>query len=335
MGKIKYLIRRVGEMDFKNMYKQAKVVRKRTGKPTLFVLADMIYCGYKYLAGYMDYVVFEFYDLSAKQRKTQVTRGINNSLVKTLNDKNSWYKFDKKDEFNRIFSDCLKRDWLDIEKSSVEEFSQFCKKHPEMMVKPRDGACGKGVEKMRVSDFESVESLREHCLKNEQTIAEELIIQNEKMNTLFDGCVNTIRMVTITRNKKVNVVFCSLRIGAGDTIVDNLNSGGMAALVDAESGIITTDAADKNGIIYEYHPDTNTKIKGFEIPFFKEGRELVEKAAVRVEEIGYVGWDIAFTEKGALLIEGNHFPGHDIYQMPALTPSGIGVLPRFEAAMRG
>lgn len=335
MGKIKYLIRRIGEMDFKNMLAQAKVVRKRTGKPTLFVLIDMIYCGYKYLAGYMDYVVFEFYNLSAKQRKTQVTRGINNSLVKTLNDKSSWYKFDKKDEFNRIFSDCLKRDWVDFENSSLGEIEAFCKKHDVMMVKPRDGACGKGVEKIRTADFKSIEALKAHCLENEQTIAEELIVQNEKMNTLFPNCVNTIRMVTITRNKKVNVVFCSLRIGAGNTIVDNLNSGGMAALVDAETGVITTDAADKNGIIYTHHPDTNTQIRGFEIPFFKEGRALVEKAAVRVEEIGYVGWDIAFTEKGALLIEGNHFPGHDIYQMPALTPDGFGVLPRFEAAMRG
>ena len=129
-------------MDFKNMLAQAKVVRKRTGKPTLFVLVDMIYCGYKYLAGYMDYVVFEFYNLSRQQRKTQVTRGINNGLVKTLNDKNSWYKFDKKDEFNRIFYDCLKRDWVDFEKSSIDEITSFCEKHPEMMVKPRDGACG-------------------------------------------------------------------------------------------------------------------------------------------------------------------------------------------------
>lgn len=334
MNKFKYLVRRIREMDFKNMRAQAKIVHGRTGKPTLFVLVDMMYCGYKYLAGYMDYVVFEFYNLKAAQRKTQVTRGVNNNLVKTLNDKNSWYKFDKKDEFNRIFSDCLKRDWLDIENSSLEDFEAFCKKHSEMMVKPRDGACGKGVEKMRVSDFESVEVLREHCLKNEQTLAEEIIIQNGKMNEMFPRCVNTVRMVTITRNQKVNVVFCSIRIGAGDTIVDNLNSGGMAALVDSEAGVITTHAADKNGVVYEYHPDTNTQIRGFEIPFFKEGRELVEKAAVRVKEIGYVGWDIAFTDSGALLIEGNHFPGHDIYQMPALTEGGIGVLPRFREAMQ-
>lgn len=335
MNKIKYLIRRIREMDFKNMIAQAKVVRKRSGRPVLFTLIDMTYCGFKYLAGYMDYVVFEFYKLKAAQRKTQVTRGINNNLVKELNDKNSWYKFDKKDEFNRIFADCLKRDWLDLSTATDAELTDFLSKHPEMIVKPRDGACGRGVEKLCISDFASNEAFREACLQNEQPLLEEIIVQHSKMNEMFPKSVNTVRMVTITKNEKVNVVFCSIRIGAGDTIVDNLNSGGMAALVDDVNGVITTHAADKNGITYEKHPDTNTTIKGFEIPYFKEGRELVEKAALRVSEIGYVGWDLAFTENGPLLIEGNHFPGHDIYQMPALTEDGIGVLPRFQEAMRG
>ncbi|MEE1279889.1 MAG: sugar-transfer associated ATP-grasp domain-containing protein [Oscillospiraceae bacterium] len=335
MNKLKYLIRRIKSMDFKNMLLQAKVVRDRCGRPVLFTLIDMIYCGFKYLAGYMDYVVFEFYKLKAYQRKTQVTRGINNELVKTLNDKNSWYKFDKKDEFNRIFSDCLNRDWLDLSACEDRELESFLEKHPKVIVKPQDGACGRGVEKLCAKDFESSEAFRSHCIQNGQTLAEEIILQHEKMNELFPRCVNTVRMVTITKNEKVNVVFCSIRIGAGDTIVDNLNSGGMAALVDDESGVITTAAADKNGVVFEKHPDTGTAIRGFEIPYFKEGRELVERAALRVPEIGYVGWDIAFTPKGPLLIEGNHFPGHDIYQMPALTQNGIGVLPRFEKAIRG
>ncbi|MBQ8869249.1 MAG: hypothetical protein IJ027_06005 [Oscillospiraceae bacterium] len=335
MNKLKYIVARIKAMDFKNMIAQAKIVRSRTRRPVLFTLVDMIYCGFKYLAGYMDYVVFEFYKLNSKQRATQVTRGINNELVKTLNKKESWYKFDKKDEFNRIFSDFLKRDWLDIENSDLTEFEAFCEKHPKMIVKPRDGACGKGVEKLAVADFQSAEKMREYCLKNEQTLAEEIIVQNEKMNVMFPKSVNTVRMVTITKNGKANIVFCSVRIGAGDTIVDNLNSGGMAALVDENTGVITTDAADKNGIVYKTHPDTDTVIRGFEIPDFKEGREMVEKAALRVSDIGYVGWDIAFSDKGALLIEGNHFPGHDIYQMPALTQDGIGVLPKFKKAMQG
>ena len=35
-------------MDFKNMIAQAKIVRKRCGRPVLFTLIDMTYCGFKY-----------------------------------------------------------------------------------------------------------------------------------------------------------------------------------------------------------------------------------------------------------------------------------------------
>lgn len=333
MGKVKYIFRRIASMDFKNMVIKAREVSKKAHKPTLFILIDMIYCGFKYLAGYMDYVVFEFYNLKGYQRKTQVTRGINNQLVKTLNKKEAWHIFDNKDEFNEVFKDFLKRDWLNLSTASNEQIEAFLKNNEVFIVKPRAEACGKGVEKLKSSDFNSADELKGYCLKNNQIIVEQFIYQHDKLNSLFRNCVNTVRCVTINNNGKITPVFCSIRIGAGDTIVDNLNSGGMAALVDSETGIITTDAADKNGKVFEIHPDSNTVIKGFELPDFKEAMDLVKKAASVVSDIGYTGWDIAFTNNGPLLIEGNHFPGHDIYQMPALTQNGIGVLPKFKEAM--
>ena len=333
MNKLKYLAARIRGMDFNNMMRQARVVRKRTGRPCFITLVDMIYCGFRYMAGYMDYVVFEFYRLNRAQRKTQITRCMNNALVRRFNAPDSFHKFDRKNEFNEIFADCLHRDWLDLSSADEAALQAFCGRHAEIIVKPCDGACGKGIEKLKISDFSDPESLRQHCLQTGQTVAEQIIVQHSKLNELFAGCVNTVRMVTITHNGKVHVVFCAIRIGAGNTLVDNLNSGGMAALVDADTGCIKTDAADKNGVVYQKHPDTGTVIQGFEIPFFREGRAMVEQAALRVPEIAYVGWDIAFQQDGPLLIEGNHFPGHDIYGMPALTPDGYGFWPQFQAAI--
>ena len=43
--------------------------------------------------------------------------------------------------------------------------------------------------------------------------------------------------------------------------------------------------------------------------------EMLRKAAVRVPEIGYVGWDIAITETGPILIEGNNDGGYIAYQL--------------------
>ena len=41
------------------------------------------------------------------------------------------------------------------------------------------------------------------------------------------------------------------------------------------------------------------------------------------------------SENGPVFVEGNQFPGHDIYQVAEkIGPNDIGVLPKFEAAMK-
>ena len=44
-------------------------------------------------------------------------------------------------------------------------------------------------------------------------------------------------------------------------------------------------------------------------------------------QVGYVGWDVAVTEDGPVLIEGNDDPGYTAYQLPALTGSRRGTYP--------
>lgn len=46
--------------------------------------------------------------------------------------------------------------------------------------------------------------------------------------------------------------------------------------------------------------------------------------------MGYTGWDVAITPDGPLFVEGNEFPGHDIYQLPEHTPNKIGIMSKFQ-----
>ena len=59
-------------MDYKNMFRIAKAISKKTKKNYISIVIDMIKCGFKYQAGYYDYQEFEFYNLNNEERKTSM-----------------------------------------------------------------------------------------------------------------------------------------------------------------------------------------------------------------------------------------------------------------------
>src|SRR5574344_2083381 len=196
MSSAKHLLKMIKRIDYRNMFKITKTLSKKIRKPFLFVLLDIIYCGIAYQAGYYDYQEFEFYNLNRKQRKTYLTRGKNIEIVKRFNDKSSFYKFDNKIEFNKLFNKFLKRDWLYLSNNNIDDFVSFIKSHDYIIVKPIDSAGGKGIEKFTYTTDSEAEKLYSKLLGNNQLLVEEGITQDEKMNVLYDKSVNTLRIFT-------------------------------------------------------------------------------------------------------------------------------------------
>lgn len=342
MPSISYLIQRVRNMSFASMFERINLVKTKTKKPKWIIFLDMVWCGVRYGAGYVDYDVIGFYQLNHKQRKTMLTRGINNKFVRKLNEKEYWYLFDQKNEFNQKFSKFVTRDWIYPISEKKEETFNWIQKHGIFFAKPNGGQCGKGIEKIKVADWKkeeekknALENLYQYLVENRLELLEEPIEQHEVLNTLNASSVNTIRMVTVMNTRKeVTILTAFIRIGNGKH-VDNFNSGGMTAKVDVETGKILEEAVNKNGEIFEKHPITGTEIKGFKIPYFKEAKEMVKEAAKLSEHVRYIGWDVAITVNGPTLVEGNQFPGHDIYQVAEKMEKGqLGVLPEFEKAIQ-
>lgn len=324
-----YAVKRVFKMDLSRVGRDIKRVSKKSGKPSLIIFFDMLYCGIRYGAGPLDYDLFEFYNLNRKQRKTYVTRGVNNALVKKYNDRNMWHIFDNKNEFNTIFSKYINREWLFTENLTIDAFKSFAKDKDGFIYKPKDGTCGRGIEKILFKDADLSEIYND-IINKPHGIIEEIVVQNSKLSEIYPLAINTVRVVTINDGKNVTPVFAFWRIGNNGKFVDNLNSGGMAAIINIEDGSISLPAADKDGITYTNHPYTNKAIVGFTIPMWDEVLKTVEGAAKIIPKVGYVGWDIAFSENSVQIIEGNCFPGHDILQLPAYTPNKIGLMSRVE-----
>ena len=335
MKKLKFLFSRIFSLNYGAFFKNINEIHKETKKSRIWLFFDMIHCGIKYGAGHMDYRLCSFYDLTPEQRATYVTRGVNNAVVGMLNDKAYVNIFEDKREFNKTFADFIGRKWIDMKNASKEEFFEFAKGLDVFISKPADDCCGRGVEKIKISDYESLDAVYDHLVENGSGIAEEFIVQHHGIAEINPYSVNSLRVVTVRVEGVSNLLYAFIRIGNGRAIVDNINNGGMAAPIDLDTGVITHPGYDKNKICYDVHPDTGCKIVGREIPFWKESAELCLKASAVVPQVGYVGWDVAVTEKGPILIEGNPFPGHDILQMPPHVPDKIGMLPRYKKFIKG
>ena len=124
-----------------------------------------------------------------------------------------------------------------------------------------------------------------------------------------------------------------LRCGRANSVVDNFVAGGMTVPIDIETGVIHNVAVDKVGNVFARHPDTDIPFDCFALPDWQKCIDLAKLAAMRVETVKYVGWDIACTPGGPILVEGNHFPGQVLYQLKAQTPDKIGMLPAYEAVI--
>lgn len=330
MRNIKYLLKRLKSMNFSNMFDTAKQVSEETGKNSISVLFDIIYCGYKYMAGFVDYKVFKMYNLNKEQRATYITRGVNNNYVKLLNDPEAMKKVDNKLEFNKNYSEFIKRDWLCLTEVSYEEFETFFKKHKDIIVKPVDEMCGKGVDKITLNEDTEIKEVYDRLIKNNQILIEECVKQNSQIASLNPSSVNTLRVVTLKTDHDVKVLFTALRIGNGKS-VDNFNNGGMFTTVN-EDGIITKPAISKDGTIYDVHPLTHQKIVGFKLPNFDIALNTAKKCASLIDNVRYIGFDVVITEDSALILEANPFPGHDLYQSVAhLEKDMRGLKPKFDA----
>jgi hypothetical protein len=253
-----------------------------------------------------DYYLCGFYRLKLSARKTFL--GENNGYKKIaslLNDPKDIIKFKNKELFNKIFYEYLHRDWLSINNCTYNELVAFCKKHTEFIKKPISQYGGSGIEKQTISKNTNLFNLY-NKLKDENCLIEEIIIQDRDIASFNPNSVNTFRIYSILNQSNVIIIDAYLRMGVGNVIVDNQCMGGIAAKIDIETGIITTQGRDVWARSFILHPYTNKQIIGFKISKWIKIKKLIEKAAKLVPTVRYVAWDVAINDNGDIcLIEGN------------------------------
>lgn len=325
---MKYILQRILKMDYKNFFSTIKKIKKETNKLSIFIFFDIVFTGIKYKAGYMDYYLLKMYDMNEKEKSTYLVRGKNNELIEKLNKKTDIHILNNKIETNKLLSKYLKRTWSYLDDKNI---NKFLENNPTFIAKPSNGQCGKGIEIIETKKFKNNNEIIKYLKDNGLDLLEEIIKQHKLLDKINSSSVNTIRIVSIY-NQKIFYVGACFRIG-NKKFVDNFESGGMTAKVDADTGIVLSPAIDKAGNVYYKHPVTKTQIEGFKIPYYKEALDLIAEMAKLVPTIRYVGWDIAITDRGPVLVEANPLPGSQITQMPYPGGKKEGCLPKINAAL--
>lgn len=269
-----------------------------------------IYCFIRFGCSPDDYFRYEFFRKSNYERDKFITYQRSQRVIKNYNDRNYIHLLQNKVEFNTVFSEYLKREWIDCRSTSEKQFRDFLARHGSVIMKPLEGGQGRGIFKLSNKEYQNgiIKKYRNY-------IAEEVLQQHSKMSLLNPSSVNTVRVLTF----KGVIIGCALRIGVKGAFIDNLHSNGVCAHLDKDTGIIDAVCVDNDMNKYLFHPDSGIKLVGYQIPNWKVLLDTVKEASQKMKRLQYIGWDVAVLEDSVAIIEGNHDPGHDIMQMIAQT----------------
>lgn len=184
-------------------------------------------------------------------------------------------------------------------------FDSFAQKHPVFVKKDVFESCGRGVELVDLSKEASMRSCFERLRTSRKVMLEEVVHQSGKLAALNQSSVNTVRCFTLKLKKGIIVPWAFMKVGRNGSFVDNGGAGGLLVGIDSETGVFNTDGVDEYGYRYEKHPDTGITFQGFSLPEWDHMIALCKEMAAMEPNVPWIGWDMAHTEDGWVVIEGN------------------------------
>lgn len=305
-----------GDMDGELKYFNEVKRSNRSPEEKKRVLNDMKSVGKKYGFTFREYFLYNFEHKTPEEQHTFISDKERISIAATLNKPEVKILLDNKYNTYLRFAEFYKRDIELVLHKNSENFREFVSKHPDFIAKSNDDYGGFGIKKFNANDYSSVKDLEQElfAMYPNGFIAEEILVNMPEFAALHPQSLNTVRVPTVRFDDRVELCHPFIRIGRGDAVVDNASSGGIMCAVDPETGVVFA-AADENNNFFDVHPDTGVQLKGFRIPDWEGAVALAKKLASVLEGQRYCGWDLAYTERGWVMVEGNA-GGMFIWQIP-------------------
>lgn len=195
-----------------------------------------------------------------------------------------------------------------------------------IFIKPAHGMGGEGIIRAELNNGQLqrygiplAEQELEHMLEGGIWVVQREVVQHPELNRFNSSSVHCIRLTTIMNGNSSEFISSFIKISTGESIVDNWGGGSVLVGIDHESGtLLGTGYYKPKGFFSEEvnsHPDSDVKFKGFPIPFYQAAVDLCLKAHIYYYGRFILGWDVAITPEGPVIIEVNCRPSIHAIQM--------------------
>lgn len=209
----------------------------------------------------------------------------------------------------------------------------------DLFVKPVWGQQGRGGERWvydssadlwsRGEATHDHDGLVAHCrslAKRRPTLVQECLSNHPDIERFSTGPLCTFRAMTYRNDDSpAQLLALTLKMARTGSDVDNRHAGGLVCAVDAATGLLGPGTSDPADGPQRRHPDTGELIDGAQLTTHREVIDLVLAAHEQLDVPWSVGWDVAMTPSGPVLVEGNPTWGIVSYHMP----HAVGLEPHF------
>ncbi len=342
----------IGVLTFRN----GLVIKRRTGKGVLAQARDQLSLAVRHAILPPWYYMFDLYDENNLKRAGDYlhryeTKGGVYQLLRWYVENNANAGLKNKELFASI---CAEHDLAAAPIVAVVEDGVFRSvpdkpaksKHTallpdaDLFIKPVQGKGGRGTIRAEftgdgsyamsdgatLSRTELVEHLKSLSTKRAYLVQRRLVNHRD----IADLCANALSCVRVMtcRNKEggFEVTNAAFRMALrDDATVDGLHRGGLVAKVDIETGelgLATNLGLNAQFGWVECNPHSGAQIAGRIVPMWPKLRALAERAHGAFPTKVIIGWDIAPTPDGPVIVEGNSSPCVDIIQRVDCEPLG-------------
>lgn len=152
-------------------------------------------------------------------------------------------------------------------------------------------------------------------------MVQEVVKQHPIMKNPHPSSVNTLRMVTLRWNNKIEYLLTFARFGADNSVKDNAGAGGVVVGVK-DNGEFLDFGIDEETNFHKKHPTTGYVFSEMPpIPNFNEHIQFIKDLHKEAIHLDFISWDIAVGENAEpIFIEANFAGATPLYQLSTGMP---------------